>query len=266
VPQLAAGQHLGDVLPALVWWLAAIGAGRFIRGRRRLLALIGDRAARLEREREAKATQAVLEERARIARELHDVIAHSVSVMVVQAGAERRALGSAHESVAETLDQIERTGRDALAELRRLLGVMRASHDSQALTPQPGLDSLEALVEDSRKAGQSVALRVDGEAQPLSAGIDLAAYRIVQEALTNARRHAPGAHAEVSLRWHRAELTIEVEDNGPGPGPSANGAGHGLVGMRERATLYGGSVQTGSAGAGGGFRVRARLPLQDGLP
>jgi signal transduction histidine kinase len=205
----------------------------------------------------------VLEERARIARELHDVIAHSVSVMVVQAAAERRTLSPGQESAAHAFEQIENAGRDVLAELRRLLGVMRAPGRNDQLVPQPGLDALDALLHESRKAGQAVEMRIEGERRPLSAGIDLAAYRIVQEALTNARRHAPRAQTDVTLQWGPRELVIEVVDDGPGPTAATNGAGHGLVGMRERAALYGGSVQTGRAQAAGGFRVRARLPLQD---
>jgi signal transduction histidine kinase len=265
VPQVIAGQQVGDVLPAAVWWFGAVAAGRFVRGRQRLVALLGDRAARLERERETQAAQAVLEERARIARELHDVIAHSVSVIVVQASAERRTLAAQQASTAEVLEEIESAGRDVLAELRRLLGVMRAPGRAESLSPQPGLDALDSLLHESRKTGQLVDLRVEGQPRLLSAGIDLAAYRIIQEALTNTRRHAPGARSDVTLRWRAGELAIEIVDDGPGPNPSPNGAGHGLVGMTERATLYGGSVQTGSAGPTGGFRVRARLPLQDRL-
>jgi signal transduction histidine kinase len=268
IAQLAAGQPVGDVLPAVVWWAGAVAAGRFVRGRQRLVMLLGDRAARLEREREATAAQAVLEERARIARELHDVIAHSVSVMVIQASVERRAVPADQMSTREVLGEVERAGRDVLAELRRLLGVMRAPGRSESLAPQPGLDALDALVHESHKAGQDVDVRVEGDARSLSPGIDLAAYRIVQEALTNARRHAPGARTNVMLRWLPSELAIEVVDDGPGPAANGNsdGSGHGLVGMRERATLYGGGVDTGRAGSAGGFRVRAWLPLQEPTP
>jgi signal transduction histidine kinase len=261
--ELAAGQPVGNVVPLAIWWAGAVAGGRFLRGRQRLVALLGDRAARLEHEREANAARAVLEERARIARELHDVIAHSVSVMVIQATAERRTLPEGQASTREAFEQIERAGRDVLAELRRLLGVMRAPGRAEPLAPQPGLEALDVLLDESRKAGQVVELSVEGEPRALSAGIDLAAYRIVQEALTNARRHAPGAGAGVTLRWHPRELAIEVVDDGPGPPAETNGAGHGLVGMRERAGLYGGSVQTGRAGASGGFLVRARLPLHE---
>jgi signal transduction histidine kinase len=254
---------VGNVLPAVVYWGGAIVAGRFIRGRQRLLRLLGDRAARLEHEREAKAAQAVLEERARIARELHDVIAHSVSVMVIQASVERRTLPVDQVSTREVLGEVERAGREVLAELRRLLGVMRAPGRSGSLAPQPGLEALDALIQESHKAGQAVEVHVEGDARPLSAGIDLAAYRIVQEALTNARRHAPGARADVMLRWQPRELAIEIVDDGPGPAADSNGSGHGLVGMRERATLYGGRVDTGRAGNAGGFQVRAWLPLED---
>ena len=264
--QLAAGQHAGDVVPAIIWWSLAIAAGRFVRDQGHRLVMLGDRAASLEREREAEAARATLEERARIARELHDVIAHSVSVMVIQAGVERRTLGPGQESTGEALRLIEDSGRDVLGELRRLLGVMRAPGRSPSLSPQPGLENLDALIEECSRTGQVVDVRVDGTPHALPAGADLAAYRIIQEALTNARRHAPGANVVLTLRWSPRELGMEIVDDGPGP-PAVNGSpGHGLVGMRERASLYAGSVQTGPAGPNGGYRVRARLPIEERRP
>jgi signal transduction histidine kinase len=242
--------------------IAALVAGRVLGERERLLGVLGDRAARLEREREQEAARAMFEERARIARELHDVIAHAVSVIVVQASAERRVLPSELASTRETLEAIEQAGREALAELRRLLGVLRAPGRGDRLTPQPGLDALDALVAEGWRAGQAVSVLVEGDPIALSAGLDLAAYRIVQESLTNARKHAVGARVAVTLRWRPAELTIEVLDDGPGPAPSANGTGHGLIGLRERAALYGGSIEAGAAGSAGGYRVRARLPIE----
>jgi signal transduction histidine kinase len=252
------GGSAGMELIALVSLLIGRALGR----REQDIGRLRDRAERLERERELEAARAVLEERARIARELHDVIAHAVSVIVVQASAERRLLAPEQASTRETLDTIERAGREALAELRGLLGVLRAPEDADRLTPQPGLEALDALLEEVRSAGQTVTVNVEGEPVALPAGVDLAAYRIVQEALTNARRHAAGAHADVTLRWRRGELGIEVVDDGPGPVASDEPPGHGLIGLRERAALYGGGIETGAAGPAGGFRLRARLPIE----
>jgi signal transduction histidine kinase len=258
----AGGSTVGDALPVLVWWAAAIGIGRGLRERQGLVELLRERSVRLERDRERDIAGAAMEERTRIARELHDVIAHAVSLMVVQASAERRLLGADQRRTGETLETIERSGREALGELRRLLGVLRA-HGPERLAPQPGLDALPELLEEDRRGGHEIRLDVEGDPARLPAGLDLTAYRIVQEALTNARKHAPGAAVEISLRWRPAELEIEVIDDGPGPPGDPNGAGHGLIGMRERASLYGGSVSTERAAAGG-FRVHARLPIEAG--
>jgi signal transduction histidine kinase len=244
------------------WWIGALILGQLLRDRERLIGLLRDRSARLEREREQEAARATLEERARIARELHDVIAHAVSVIVVQASAERSVLPAGQSSTREVLAAIEEAGREALGELRRLLGVLRAPGRSERLTPQPGLGALGVLVEEGRRAGQAVSVRVEGDPIALPAGLDLVAYRIVQEVLTNARKHAAGARVAVTLRWRPAELAIEVLDDGPGPARSGNGTGHGLIGLRERAALYGGSIEAGAAGPGGGYRVRARLPIE----
>jgi signal transduction histidine kinase len=228
--------------------------------------VLGDRDRRLrlaERERDVAAREAVVAERARIARELHDVVAHSVSVMVVQAQAGPRLL-AAPESAGEAFRSIETTGRDALVELRRLLGVLRGGDEQPAATaPQPGLDRLQGLVEQVRAAGLRVDLRVEGEPVHLPAGIDLSAYRIVQEALTNTLKHAGRAEAEVIVRFEQSAVELEVLDNGTGPPPDPNGSGHGLVGMRERVALYGGILEAGSRN-GHGFAVRARLPLNPG--
>ncbi len=224
--------------------------------------VLGDRDRRLrlaEREREVAAREAVVAERARIARELHDVVAHGVSVMVVQAQAGPRLLGEP-EAAGEAFRSIETTGRDALVELRRLLGVLREGDDQPATTPQPGLDRLDALVEQVRAAGLRVDLRVEGDPVLLPAGVDLSAYRIVQEALTNTLKHAGRAEAEVIIRYRASVLELEVLDNGTGPSTQLNGSGHGLVGMRERVTLYGGVFEAGSRN-GHGFAVRARLPI-----
>jgi signal transduction histidine kinase len=224
--------------------------------------VVGDRERRVqlaERERDLAAREAVVAERARIARELHDVVAHSVSVMVVQAQAGPRLLAEP-ERVREAFRSIETTGREALVELRRLLGVLRGGDEHAATSPQPGLASLEALLGQVREAGLRVDLRVEGEPVALPAGVDLSAYRIVQEALTNTLKHAGRAEAEVIVRYDAAAVELEILDNGVGPHTRVNGSGHGLVGMRERVALYGGVLEAGRRN-GHGFVVRARLPL-----
>jgi signal transduction histidine kinase len=242
-------------LVASACWLAGLGWYR----RSTYAAALRERAERAERERETAARVAVAEERARIARELHDVIAHSVSVMVLQTGAVRRLLRDDQARERDALCAVERTGREALVEMRRLLGVLRAPDEQAELAPQPGLPQLPALVARTEAAGLPVALRVEGEPGPLPLGVDLSAYRIVQEALTNTLKHAGPAHAQVAIRYHSDAIEIEITDDGRGPAVT-NGDGHGLVGMRERATLYGGEFSAG-AREGGGFVVRARLPI-----
>jgi signal transduction histidine kinase len=217
------------------------------------------RATLAEREREAAARIAVAEERARIARELHDIVAHAMSVMVLQVGAVRHKLPPALEEDRDALGRVEQAGRTALAEMRRLLGAMRSDGDGVELGPQPGLDALDSLVEDVVRAGLPVRLRVDGEAYALPRAIDLSAYRIVQEGLTNALKHAHASHAEVTVRYRPDELELEVADDGKGPA-TTNGHGHGLVGIRERANIYGGEMSAGAAPAGG-FILSARLPV-----
>jgi signal transduction histidine kinase len=216
-----------------------------------------ERVELAERERELAAREAVVEERARIARELHDVIAHNVSMMVVQAGAERRVLDGANGSTHEVLQTIEQIGRGALTEMRRLVGMLRADGDDP-LAPQPGLEDVATLVGQVREAGLPVELTVEGERRALPAGIELSAYRIVQEALTNALKHASDAHAQVSIRYGADSLELEILDDGRGG--AALGNGHGLVGMRERVALYGGRFDA-SRRPGGGFAVRAKLPI-----
>jgi signal transduction histidine kinase len=213
-----------------------------------------------QRERERETASAVVEERARIARELHDIVAHAISVVTVQTQAVRRRLGPEHEREADDLRAVEATAREAMQEMRRLFGVLRANADAPAaLAPQPGLDQLERLVEQTRSAGLRVELRTEGTPVPLPPGVDLAAYRVVQEALTNALRHSGGSAAHVDLRYGDTTLELVVDDDGAGGTP--NGRGHGLVGMRERVTLYGGELEVGPC-EGGGFRVRARLPFR----
>jgi signal transduction histidine kinase len=223
--------------------------------------LVGDRERRAqiaEREGDLAGREAVVEERARIARELHDVIAHHVSMIVLQAGAERRVLDKSDSSAHEVLETIERTGRSALTETRRLLGMLRGA-DDQPLAPQPKLGDVPLLISQVREAGLPVDLWVDGEQRELPAGIELSAYRIVQEALTNALKHAGDAHARVSIRYRPESLEIEVADDGDGNG-SGHGGGHGLVGMRERVALYGGRLDA-SRKPGGGFVVHVTLPV-----
>ena len=235
-------------------------AGRALRDRRRRADELERLTDQLRKERDLRAQMAVLDERARIAREMHDVVAHSVSLMVVQAGAARSLLDEDVAQSRAALLAVERAGRDALAELRRTLGVMRGDAASAALAPQPGLAEIDTLIARAREAGLPVTLEVSGEPRELPAGADLAAYRIVQEALTNAVKHAGEASAEISLKWLARELVIEVTDDGRGLTGAASPDSHGLVGMRERVALYAGSVEAGAA-PGGGFSVRARIPF-----
>jgi signal transduction histidine kinase len=218
------------------------------------------RAALAEREREVGARIAVAEERARIARELHDVVAHSVSVMVLQAGAVRHKLPGDLDEDKEALRHVEQTGRAALAEMRRLLGAMRSDEDGLALAPQPGMNSLESLLDEVGRAGLPVELHLEGERFPLPRAIDLSAYRIVQEGLTNALKHAHAKRADVTLGYAPDELRIEVRDDGRGVS-SSDGRGHGLVGVRERVKIYGGEMSA-TAAPEGGFVLSARLPIE----
>jgi signal transduction histidine kinase len=218
------------------------------------------RASEAERERDAAARIAVAEERARIARELHDVVAHAVSVMVLQTGAVRHRLPTTFADDIGALRSVEATGRSALIEMRRLLGAMRSEEDGLDLLPQPGLERIETLVSDVGRAGLPVELHVEGEPFQLPRAIDLSAYRIVQEGLTNALKHANAGHADVVLRYRPGELEIEVRDDGPGSGNGV-GEGFGLAGMRERVKIYGGEMSAAPA-PGGGFLLNARLPLE----
>ncbi len=258
-PALLAGSVPNDVYAWLLYALAWI-LGRALRHRQDLAAALEHRATRLELDQEAKARSAVTEERSRIARELHDVIAHSLSVIVVQAAAERRVLGQEHATTKEVLGSIEHTGRQALVELRRLLGVIRKTDEGPTLRPQPTLEHLDELIEQVREAGLVVQLRIQGEPVPLPPGVDLSAYRIVQEALTNVLKHADATRAEVLVGYHTSELELEVSDDGRGP-VGAAGGGHGLVGMRERVALYGGVLEAGRRD-GGGYRLHARLRFE----
>jgi signal transduction histidine kinase len=218
-----------------------------------------ERAARAEREREERARLAVSDERARIARELHDVVGHSVSVMTVQASAARRLLRPDQAKEREALLVVEQTGREALAEMRRMVGVLRRPEEAPALAPQPSLEYLDKLVEHARETGLPVELRIEGEPVQLPAGVDLTAYRLVQEGLTNALKHAKARQAEVLVRYGDGQVELTVSDDGRGAG-SGDGGGHGLVGMRERVSVYGGELEAGPR-PGGGYRLRARLPV-----
>jgi signal transduction histidine kinase len=249
---------IGGILYA-VW-----GAATIVRSRQELAAALAARTVELEHEREENAKLAVAEERARIARELHDVVAHNLSIMVLQAGAERRAIGPERPQTSDALATIEDTGRTAMAEMRRLLGMLRRSDDELALTPQPSLRYLDDLVSQVRDAGLPVDLRIEGEPRAVAPGVDLSAYRIIQEALTNALKHAGPARARVTVRYGDNELDIEIADDGAGaPTPTVAG-GHGLVGMRERVALFGGDLAAGRRRSGG-YVVRAKLPLAGGM-
>jgi signal transduction histidine kinase len=257
---------LGDIALWPFGGGSASGAGFFILLSSVVILLVRlgiqsrDRRADLaEREREVAAREAVVEERARIARELHDAIAHNVSMMVVQAGAERRLLDESQESTRDVLETVEAIGRNALTEMRRLVGMLRTD-DESPLAPQPGLDDLPTLVGQVREAGLPVDLRVEGEPRSLPVGLELSAYRIVQEALTNALKHAGDARASVVVRYGDDSLELEVVDDGIGSAAPTAGGGHGLVGMRERVALYGGRFEAGRRAAGG-FTVRVLLPI-----
>ena len=258
VDLLSGGATLEDTVPAWFMLAAAYGVGFALRGQRLQSTLLANRAERLEREREQKARLAVAEERVRIARELHDIVAHAISVIVVQAQAGQRVLEGEQASAREALGSIETTGRQALVEMRRLLGILRREDRELALAPRPSLANLDVLAERVREAGLPVEVHVEGEVKPLPAGVDLSAYRIVQEALTNALKHAGPASAQVVVRYRPEEVELEISDDGRGPGDGREG-GHGLVGMRERAALVGGNVESGSED-GRGYTVRARLP------
>jgi signal transduction histidine kinase len=244
-------------------WLA----GRTLRNQTLLARELAEKAERAAHAREEEERRAIAAERSRIARELHDVVAHNLSVMVVQASAARRVLERDPERAAEAAELIRRTGREALAELRHVFGPVRRG-DGEDLSGPPSLSRVEDLARRARAAGLKVRLRVEGEPVPLPPGVDQAAYRIVQEALTNALKHADSAHATVTVSYEPNEVVLSIEDDGAargGDGLGETGGGHGLVGMRERAALYGGLVQAGPRDTGG-FAVRARLPTRPPVP
>jgi signal transduction histidine kinase len=248
---------VGDVAFPAVLVAAFCVAGRTARSRARLAGELHEAAARANERRAARAERAVVEERKRIAREMHDVVAHSMSVMVVQAGGARRILERDPVRARDAAELIAGTGREALVELQRLLGVL---HLEPAAAPR--LDGLDGLVERARAAGLPVALTVDGVRRRLPDGVEHAAYRVVQEAITNAIKYAAAAPTEVHVSYGLRDLELHVGDRGPGAGAPGRigGGGHGLVGMRERVRIFGGELHTGRRD-GGGFEVRARIPL-----
>ncbi|MEU9701088.1 sensor histidine kinase [Streptomyces sp. NPDC047981] len=253
-------------VPFVLAWVL----GDSLRTRRAYFAQLEERATRLEQEREAQAKVAVAAERARIARELHDVVAHNVSVMVVQADGAAYVLDSSPDQAKQALETISSTGRQALAEMRRLLGILRTGEHKEAgeYVPQPDVEQIEDLVEQVRSAGLTVDFRIEGTPRPLPSGVELTAYRIVQEALTNTRKHGgPDVGASVRLVYFDDGLGLLVEDDGRGAthemyeDGGADGRGHGLIGMRERVGMVGGTLDAGPR-PGGGFRISALLPLK----
>jgi signal transduction histidine kinase len=259
-------QTVGDVVFPLVLFGGCWALGRIVRGRARQTAELRARTEQLERERAERERDAVARERVRIARELHDVVAHSVSVMVVQAGAARSVLPRDPGASVQALTAVEDTGREALAEMRRLLGILRPDGADVEHSPQPSLERLGALVARSRDAGLDVEVSVEGEAGPLAPGVDLTAFRLVQEGLTNALKHGGRGRARVVLRWSPEVLEVEIANRVGADSRSASGlvgGGQGLVGMRERVALCGGELRAGPIGRG--FVVRARLPRERGF-
>ena len=261
-PDAIGGDYLFPGGFALAMWIGT----RTVRNRTLLAAELHEEVARAAERRQAATARAVADERRRIAREMHDLVGHSVSVMVVQAGGARRILDRDPERAIEAAVRIEQSGRSALAEMRRLLGLL-GSGEADAMAPQPTLDGVPGLVDRAADAGLPVRLTLDGERSPLPAGAEVAAYRIVQEALTNVLKHAGAAPTEVVVRWGPDALELEIADRGGGPpapqegGPGLASGGHGLMGMRERVRVYGGELSA-EPRPGGGFRVRAQIPLR----
>ncbi len=254
------GETVSDLVFIPLRFVVAWVAGYALRERAEQAEAAEERATHAERERESAARVAVAEERVRIARELHDIVAHAVSVMVLQVGTVRHNLPAASEDHG-LLRGVERAGRTALAEMRRLLAAMRREGDEAELSPQPGLDGLDSLLDEVGRAGLPVELHVDGTPFALPRGIDLSAYRIVQEGLTNALKHAHASDADVTVRYRPDELEIEVRDNGQGSATNG-GLGHGLIGIRERVMIYGGRMTAGTS-VDGGFVLSTRLPLAE---
>ena len=262
------GGRAGDVAPLGVWMAVGFGVGYLVSRRTEQAHRALEAARVLAAEQERQTARAIEDERARIARELHDVVAHGLSVIVVQAGAERRSLRACDldaESIDAALGSIEKAGRDALIDLRRLLGLLRRTEEPPALAPQPGLAQLDDLLAAARDAGLQVEVDVSGDRSSLPPGLDLTAYRIVQEALTNVLKHANARCVRVGVAFQRNQLELEVSDDGGDSDSSqvTEGGGHGLIGMRERANVFGGTISAGTS-VGGGWTVHARLPVTVG--
>jgi len=252
---------LNDLIYRLVLVAVPWALGRVVRDRQERADRLEVKARGIQSEQDTKIRAATTEERARIARELHDVVAHSVGVIVLQAGGAQKVLDDNPLRAREALHSIEVTGRQALEEMHRILGILRTDAEGESLNPQPSLRQLEALSEQIRQGGLPVEVIVEGDVRQLPPGVELAAYRIVQEALTNTLKHAGKAKACVLIRYRDHDLELEVTDDGNGTGGAvANSTGHGLVGMKERVGLYGGSLTVGSV-LGGGYSVRATLPV-----
>jgi signal transduction histidine kinase len=260
-------QHkgLGNFVFAMVFAVGTFFVARTVAYRTRHADEMRERADEVEQRRDDDVRRAAEAERTRIARELHDVIAHSVGVMVVQAGAAERVLDRDPEAAVAALRSVQGTGRQAIAEMARLVSILREGGEEVGLAPQPGIDDVTALVEETRRSGIPVELEVSGPAQPVAPALGLTIYRIVQEALTNIRKHAGDARATVRLDYTQDAITTEVADtgatSGAAPVQQVNGTGHGLIGMRERVAMYGGTLQLDHPD-GGGFVVRARLPIE----
>jgi len=268
VPRLRDGDPVDEVVPA---WFILVGIwafGRWMRRRARESLDLTERAEAAERDLQEQAARAVAEERARIARELHDLVAHSMGVIVIQAQGGQRAVGTAPEQARAALASIEAAGRTGMAEMRRLLGLLTTTEEDAGTTPQPTLREVPDLVAGVREAGLHVDLTIEGTVRDLQPGVELTGYRVVQEAMTNVLKHAGTSSVEVRITYQADCLDIEVRDRGPNGddvGAPADRGGHGLVGMRERVGLYGGTLRTGLRPDGQGFAVHARLPV-DGRP
>jgi signal transduction histidine kinase len=256
----------GDILwPVAFFCVVPWLAGRTLSNQTRLARELAEKAERAEHERAEEERRAIAAERSRIARELHDVLAHSLSVMVVQSGAARRVVERDPERAAEVAELVRQTGREALTELRHLFGPVRRGQGEELSGP-PSLARVEPLVRRARAAGLDVEVTVEGEPVELPTGVDLTAYRVVQEALTNTLKHAGRTHASVAIAYEPGRVVLSVRDNGGGDAPPAeDSGGHGLVGMRERVTLYGGTLEAGPCDDGG-FSVRAALPTRELVP
>ncbi len=265
IPRLREGAAWDEVVPAWFILFGVWGFGRWMRLRAQAAVVLIERAEEAERTSNVQAARALTEERARIARELHDLVAHSMSVIVIQAQGAQRALDTSPDQAREALSSIETAGRSGMAEMRRLLGLLNDGDAGAGTVPQPSLQEIPDLVARVRTTGMPVDLHVEGTVRALPAGLELAGYRIVQEAMTNALKHAGRVPVDVRLEYEPDWLDIEVTDRGPTEtGQPINGrdsGSHGLMGMRERVSLYGGTLETGPMNGGGGFSVHARLPL-----